>query len=37
MPRIVAGPAGGSRDRIEPLINRQPAERGIAVSAYDLP
>ncbi|MEV1001010.1 Appr-1-p processing protein [Nonomuraea sp. NPDC050202] len=37
MPRIGAGLAGGSWDRIEPLILKRLTERGIPVTVYDLP
>lgn len=37
MPRIGMGLAGGSWDRIEPLITRSLSARGIAVTVYDLP
>ncbi|MGW3344534.1 Appr-1-p processing protein [Nonomuraea rubra] len=37
MPRIGAGLAGGSWERIEPLILKRLTERGIAVTVYDLP
>ncbi|GAA0911968.1 macro domain-containing protein [Streptomyces thermoalcalitolerans] len=35
MPRIGCGLAGGSWERIEPLIRRRLVERGIAVTVYD--
>ncbi|MFE9173268.1 macro domain-containing protein [Streptomyces kebangsaanensis] len=35
MPRIGCGLAGGSWDRIEPLIRKRLAGRGIAVTVYD--
>jgi O-acetyl-ADP-ribose deacetylase (regulator of RNase III) len=37
MPRIGAGLAGGSWNRIEPLILKRLTERGIPVTVYDLP
>ncbi|MFF4417118.1 macro domain-containing protein [Streptosporangium sp. NPDC001559] len=37
MPRIGAGLAGGSWDRIEPLILTQLTGHGVAVTVYDLP
>lgn len=36
LPRIGAGLAGGSWDRIEPLILRQLTERGVSVTVYEL-
>lgn len=35
MPRIGCGPAGGTWSRIEPLIEKRPAGRGIPVTVYD--
>ena len=35
MPRIGCGLAGGTWDRIEPLIQTHLADRGIAVTVYD--
>ncbi|MBG0823331.1 hypothetical protein HS048_21615 [Planomonospora sp. ID91781] len=36
LPRIGAGLAGGSWNDIEPVISRCLADRGIAVTVYDL-
>lgn len=36
MPRIGCGLAGGSWDRIEPMVKEHLADRGIAVTVYDL-
>lgn len=36
MPRIGCGLAGGSWDKIEPIIQRQLCDRGIGVTVYDL-
>ena len=36
MPRIGCGLAGGSWDKIEPIIQRQLCDRGISVTVYDL-
>lgn len=35
MPRIGCGLAGGNWSRVEPLIMRRLAERGVAVTVYD--
>lgn len=37
MPRIGCGLAGGSWDKIEPLIHTHLCQRGIPVTVYDLP
>lgn len=37
MPRIGCGLAGGSWDRVEPLIVEQLCDRGVPVVVYDLP
>jgi len=37
LPRIGAGLAGGSWERIEPLIIEAVVDRGVAVTVYDLP
>lgn len=37
MPRIGCGLAGGTWDRVEPLITRTLADTGVAVVVYDLP
>lgn len=37
MPRIGCGLAGGTWDRVEPLIQTQLLNRGIAVTVYDFP
>jgi O-acetyl-ADP-ribose deacetylase (regulator of RNase III) len=37
MPRIGCGLAGGTWDRIEPIITKTLSERDIAVTVYDLP
>lgn len=37
MPRIGCGLAGGSWDRIEPLIREHLCRRGVSVTVYDLP
>ncbi|HEY1048566.1 MAG TPA: macro domain-containing protein [Prosthecobacter sp.] len=37
MPRIGCGLAGGTWDRIEPLVLTRLCDRGIAVTVYDLP
>lgn len=37
MPRIGCGLAGGTWDRIEPLITTELCDRGIPVTVYDLP
>lgn len=37
MPRIGCGLAGGTWDRVEPLIQTQLLNRGVAVTVYDLP
>jgi len=37
MPRIGCGLAGGTWDRIEPLLHRTLTVAGIAVTVYDFP
>jgi O-acetyl-ADP-ribose deacetylase (regulator of RNase III) len=37
MPRIGCGLAGGTWDRIEPLIQTHLSDRGVAVTVYDFP
>lgn len=37
MPRIACGLAGGRWEQIEPLLERQLIDRGVAVTVYDLP
>jgi len=37
MPRIGCGLAGGTWDRVEPLIMEHLVQRGVAVTVYDLP
>ncbi|SEL43735.1 O-acetyl-ADP-ribose deacetylase (regulator of RNase III), contains Macro domain [Nonomuraea pusilla] len=37
MPRIGTGLAGGSWERVEPLVLKRVSERGIPVTVYDLP
>lgn len=37
MPRIGCGLAGGTWDRVEPLIVEHLVQRGVAVTVYDLP